>query len=308
MASNKNELLNNISKNTLAESSGDTISAGFAALMGFAGIPEALFLTPIVRGTTIGIVSYCYDEFIQRRLSKRESQKVENVTKIALQTYYELAEKDEHNAMVSQFDDSQLKYAYEVSENLMLTAIRQSEQTKVEILGRYYGRQFYKGNIDWQDMHQMITMASSLTLRQLVMIRLIADDFKGLNSKSFISNPSACVEINRLLNYGIWQKDGAAFSINDSIAPQLVDIISTPYSKEVSEALMLDRLSEEDIQRTIDSLNLKTEGTSEEVLTADDYKKHTVWQKFDENGDIELDTITPEDIDSIIQDDILKQI
>ena len=49
-------------------------------------------------------------------------------------------------------------------------------------------------------------------------------------------------------------------------------IISTPYSKEVSEALMLDRLSEEDIQRTIDSLNLKTE----------------------------LDTMKPEDIDSIL--------
>ena len=127
-------------------------------------------------------------------------------------------------------------------------------------MGRYYGRQFYKGNIDWQDMHQMITMAGSLTLRQLIMIRLIADDFKGLDTKSFIGNPSACVEINRLLDYGIWQKDGAAFSINDSIAPQLADIISTPYSKEVSEALMLDRLSEEDIQRTIYSLNLKTEG------------------------------------------------
>lgn len=280
MAKTNNKLLHNISKNTLAESSGDAISTAFAALMGFAGIPEALFLTPVVRGTTIGIVNYCYGEFIQQRLSKREIQKVEDVTKTALKTYYGLVEKDEQNAMVSQFDDSQLKYAYEVSENLMLTAIRQSEQTKVEILGRYYGRQFYKGNIDWQDMHQMITMAGSLTLRQLVMIRLIADDFKGLDSKSFIGNPSACVEINRLLNYGIWQKDGAAFSINDSIAPQLADIISTPYSKEVSEALMLDRLSEEDIQRTIDSLNLKTE----------------------------RDTMTSEDIDSILQDDTLKQI
>lgn len=308
MVKTNNKLLNNISKNTLAESSGDAISASFVALMGFAGIPEALFLTPVVRGTTIGVVNYCYDEFIQQRLSKREIQKVEDVTKTALKTYYGLVEKDEQNAMVSQFDDSQLKYAYEVSENLMLTAIRQSEQTKVEILGRYYGRQFYKGNIDWQDMHQMITMAGSLTLRQLIMIRLIADDFKGLDTKSFIGNPSACVEINRLLDYGIWQKDGAAFSINDSIAPQLADIISTPYSKEVSEALMLDRLSEEDIQRTIDSLNLKTEGKSEEVLTADDYKKHTAWQKFDENGDIELDTMTPEDIDTILQDDILKQI
>ena len=44
------------------------------------------------------------------------------------------------------------------------------------------------------------------------------------------------------------------------------------------------------------------------MLTADDYKKHTAWQKFDENGDIELDTMTPEDIDTILQDDILKQI
>lgn len=52
---------------------------------------------------------------------------------------------------------------------------------------------------------------------------------------------------------------------------------------------MLESLSEDDINEAIKSLSLTTEGTPEEVLTADDYKKHTQWQEFDQDGNIKID-------------------
>lgn len=68
---------------------------------------------------------------------------------------------------------------------------------------------------------------------------------------------------------------GAQFGINKSWKIQLESIIPTIYSDEVCKSLMLESLSEDDINEAIKSLSLTTEGTPEEVLTADDYKKHT---------------------------------
>ena len=105
----------------------------------------------------------------------------------------------------------------------------------------------------------------------------------------FIHNPSACVEINRLKDYGIWQTSGAAFGINESWDLQLESIIPTIYSEKVYEALMLDRLSEDDIKRTIESLKLSKEGTPERMLTEEDYKEvknRTEWQRLDQEGNI----------------------
>ena len=115
-----------------------------------------------------------------------------------------------------------------------------------------------------------------------------------INDYSFIGMavlrfPYACVEINRLKDYGIWQTEGAAFGINESWAIQLKSIIPTIYSEQVSNALMLDRLSDEDVKRTIESLGLTTEGERQSIITEEDYKKHTEWQSFDKDGNLQLD-------------------
>jgi hypothetical protein len=83
--------------------------------------------------------------------------------------------------------------------------------------------------------------------------------------------------VNRLRDYGIWLTEGAAFGIDESGTIQLKSIIPSRYSDKVYEALMLDRLSEDDVQRTIDSLDLKTEGTPQRMLTEEDYKAQTTW-------------------------------
>ena len=49
----------------------------------------------------------------------------------------------------------------------------------------------------------------------------------------------------------------------------------------VDEALMLDRLSKEDVARTIDSLRLTDAGDIKELLTRDEYEKGVArWGTF----------------------------
>ena len=287
-----NQLVDTIAKNSIAQGTGAAVSEGFGLLMTAIGLPEAVVLTPLVRGATIGVMNSCYDDVTHRNLSKIENEKVDYVTRIAIQTFMDFAEKDGVTAMSMQIEEGQLQYAYEVSEGLRLTAIRQSQRNKVEVLGRYYGKSFYKGETDWQDMHQMMTMVGDLTFRQIVMIKLISEGFNAINTKCFIHNPYACVEINRLKDYGIWQTEGAAFGINESCDLQLDCMIPTIYSGKVYEALMLEVISDEDVRRTLDSLDLKDEGTPQKMLTEDGYKKHTEWQEFDERGNLKIDAGT----------------
>ena len=216
-------------------------------------------------------------------MSNRETKKFKRVTLVAMQTFRELAEKNGVVAWELNMNPEYFDYAFEVAEHITFEAIRQSEQSKVDVLGRYYGNQFYKGSSNYQDMHQIITMIGMLTLRQIVMIRLISERFKGIDDNLFINNPSACVEMNRLLDYGIWQTKGASFGINNSWTIQLKNIIPTVYSDKIREDLMLGHLSNEDIVRTIESLQLTTQGAPLKVLTKEDYdsnKGSSVWENI----------------------------
>lgn len=267
-----------IAKSVTSEMAGTVTELAFSALVTAAGFPSAAIALPLAKGLVLGLVENCYNDCAQRTLSIRETKKLNRVSTIALETFRELAEKDGVIAWQMNIDSAYLDYAYEVAEHATMEAIKQSEMKKVDLLGRYYGRQFYKGATDWQDMHQMITMAGALSFRQIVMIRLIADDFKGMDKKMFISNPSACVEMNQLLSYGIWQTSGAPFGTNNSWAIQLDSIIPTYFSDQVCEALMLDRLEENDIKIAIDSLGLTEEGEKQSELTEDDYKSRTTFR------------------------------
>lgn len=271
-----------ILKNITTEVASAATESGFITVATAAGYPMLSLAMPFVKGVVLGLIENCYNDYSQRTLSIRESEKLNRVSIVAMQTFRKLAEKDgvvawELNMNLDYFD-----YAFEVAEHVTLESIRQSEQNKVDVLGRYYGNQFYKASTNWQDMHQVISMIGMLTFRQIVMIRLISDGFKGIDNNLFIGNPSACIEMNRLLDYGIWQTDGASFGINDSWTIQLKSIIPTIYSYKVKEELMLDSLSEEELASTIDSLHLTTDGTSLEVLTKEDYDKNSAlsWEEF----------------------------
>lgn len=272
-----------IKKNIATEVTGAAVDLVFPSLTVAAGFPMGVFATPLVKGLVLGLVQNCFNDYAQRTLSISEMRKLTQEYTVALKTFRELAEHDGVIAWEMNLNATCYDYFFEVAEHATMEGIRQSENTKVDILGRYYGRQFYNMSTDWQDMHQIINMVGTLTLRQLVVIRLIVEGFEGEDKNLFISNPSACVEINRLKDYGIWKTTGAEFGINESGAIQLSELIPTDYAKKVNESLMLNQLSDSDMLRTKESLNLTMDGEPKEVLTKKDYEDQIPrFRTFDE--------------------------
>ena len=280
----RSNMANEIKKNILSEYAGNAVETTFPVLAMAVGYPEAVVATPLVKGLVLGIIERCFNYNAKKTLSIRETKNLNKVSKVALQTFKELAEKDGVVAWEMNMDPSNEEYAMEVAEHATMEAIRQSEQKKIDVIGQYYGKRFYQGPADWQDMHQIITMAGSLTYRQMVLIRLICDGFDGISSEMFITNPSACVEINRMQDYGLWMTDMAMFKDDSSAKLQIKLLKPTRYAKMVYDALMLEKLSDDDIKRTMESLAISEEGEPAEGITKEDYEAATTWN-YDEKDE-----------------------
>ena len=286
----------NLMRNVLTQLAGNLTDAGFTALVSAYNLPAGLTLgaaQAMARGAMQGVMQNCYDEVQGMALSKREVQKHNMVFDVAERTYFELM-ADANDNGVSQvivIDDSYQQKVYETAEHLSLEAIRQSETKKIEVLGRYYGREFYKNgpNIDFQDMHQIINMAGTLSFRQIVLIRLINEGFRGVSPEMFITKPSACVEINRMRDYGLWMTDMAMFKNDASAGLQIKLLKPTAYTKTVCEALMLEKISDEDIRIITDSLAISDQGEPARGITEEDYDANTQWTEY--NADEEKITI-----------------
>lgn len=282
---------NNGMRSVIAQLTGGMTDQAFSALVSAYNLPAGLTLAvaqAVAKGALQGVMLNCYDDVKERQLSMKEVAKHNYVFEVAERTYFEMVTKDT-DACTTQLkivDDTYFQHVFETAEHVSMEAIHQSETKKIEVLGRYYGGEFYKNgwNLNFMDMHQIITMVGALTFRQIVLIRLISEGLKGYDTNLFVNNPTACVEINRLKDYGIWQTEGAAFGINDSWVIQLKSVIPTIYSEKVCEALLLDKISDDDVNRIMDSLELTEEGKSVEILTKEDYDKHTKWQDYNDEG------------------------
>ncbi len=271
-----------IKKNILSEYAGKAVETTFPALAIAVGYPAAVVATPLVKGLVLGIIERCFNFNAKKTLSIRETKNLYKVSRVTLQTFKELADQDGVVAWEMVVDPSNEEYALEVAEHATMEAIRQSEQKKIEVIGRYYGKRFYQGPADWQDMHQIITMVGALTYRQMVLIRLICDGFNGISQEMFITNPSACVEINRMQDYGLWMTDMAMFKDDSSAKIQIKLLKPTEYAKMVYDALMLEKLSDDDIKRTIESLAISEEGEPAEGITKEDFEASHTWFEYNE--------------------------
>ena len=58
----------------------------------------------------------------------------------------------------------------------------------------------------------------------------------------------------------------------------MYNIIPTDYCDFVSEDLMLDAISEEDVKMVIESLHLTTDGTPQKELTEEQFKQRTTFE------------------------------
>lgn len=288
-------MANEIKKSIVSEYAGNLVETTFPAIAVAVGFPAAVVAMPLVKGLVLGIIERCFNYNAKKTLSIGETKNLYRVSRVTLQTFKELADQNGAVAWEMTMDPSNEEYALEVAEHATMEAIRQSEQKKIDVIGRYYGKRFYQGPADWQDMHQIITMAGALTYRQMVLIRLICEGFQGISPEMFITNPSACVEINRMQDYGLWMTDMAMFKDDSSAKIQIKLLKPTEYAMMVYDALMLEKLSDDDIKRTIESLAISEEGEPAEGITKEDFEAATTWN-YDEKGEGMFVGSHPEDV------------
>ena len=81
-------------KETITNLAGAAVDASFNALALSAGFPAAAIAGPFAKGLIVGLIRNCYNNCAHRTLSARESEKLIQMSTIALQTFRELAEKD----------------------------------------------------------------------------------------------------------------------------------------------------------------------------------------------------------------------
>lgn len=106
-----------IAKNIVSEITGSVTESLFVTLASAAGFPVAALAAPLAKGLVLGLVENCFNDCSQMTLSVSEKKKLNQVSLVALQTFWEMAEKDGIVAWEMSIDPAYIDYAYEVAEH-----------------------------------------------------------------------------------------------------------------------------------------------------------------------------------------------
>lgn len=252
--------LNEAIIDTATDKTGDIILATAGTVLGgpVAGVavPIAVkFLANIIKSSmqTVSKDMTC------RQLSDIQLSKLERVCKAMSATLLELSKADaDQNAVVHPETEDYLHSTFETAEHVFITAINESQWAKLDVLGKFYAKEIYTDNRNWHNIHQVTSMIDNLTYRQIVMIKLLADNRFAVKDRivPVISDPDACVEMWKLSDIGVWRMEGMHFGKNNSYRIQCDNIYPTKYCRELSERLMLDTLNSNDIDDVFKSMKV----------------------------------------------------
>lgn len=253
--------LNEAIIDTASDITGDSILSTVSTIVGgpVAGVavPIAMkFLANIIKSNMQTVSK----DMSGRQLSDIQLAKLERVCKAMSVTLLELSKTDtEQNAAICPEAEDYLHATFESAEHIFITAINESQCAKLDVLGKFYAKAIYTDNRNWHNIHQVTSMIDDLTYRQIVMIKLLADNRFAVLDRTIpiITDPDACVEMWKLSDIGVWRMEGMPLGKNTSYPIKCNIIIPTRYCRELSERLMLDTLDSKDIDDVLDSMRVK---------------------------------------------------
>lgn len=264
----------------------------------FLGLPPGLVTViraskSILKGAAQTAVLKMYDDICQRQISLIETAKVDYSFKMAEKVFWEFVDKEGGENAGYSFDTAGPEYegARQAAEGFLMQSMKEFEHKKLDVLGRYYGRNLYYGNTQWESIYQTQKMIDRLTYRQIVLIRLISEHFNGEGPEHCITAPDACVEVMELLNYGIWKAPGAFLSQDNSQPIKLKSLVPTPYADKLNVELMLDKIEDADIKHILATLRIGPSESVNETLTLEDVTDMKDSMTWKEAGDSDIDEI-----------------
>lgn len=148
-------------------------------------------------------------DFNTRHLSSMQMEKINDVTKATIRSLYGMIEKNGWDETHPE-SEHYIQNAVEYVEDILCKTLNESRKKKREFLGNYLGTTLYTINMSepkWDNIFYLSSFLDKLTLRQIVITKLIANHFEIIDDKddwSCITNSVVISEVKELSSQNIW--------------------------------------------------------------------------------------------------------
>lgn len=257
----KKELLDSI-----MNLSSDVLPTAIVPLLNAMGIPttpQSMVIATKMAKTMwdIGFVGIIKD-FQDRHLSKMQQTGLDETIMSALDTYYSLMKRDGWNDVHPE-SAIYIQNAIEYSEDLLSKAINECKKAKRLFLGAYLGSTLYHLNIsspNWENVYYLSSLLNRLTLRQIILIKLVNNHFDRIEDSEDIvcvTNKVAISELKELANQNMWVGLISYQPDPTYIAIPLKYMYPTELAKELIGSILIPDSIEQSVNDIIESLDLK---------------------------------------------------
>jgi len=208
---------------------------------------------------SLGFTEVAHD-FNTRHLSSMQMDKIDDVTKATIRALYRMIEKNGWDETHPE-SDQYIQNAVEYVEDILCKALNESRKKKREFLGNYLGTTLYTINMstpNWDNILYLSSLIDKLTLRQIVLTKLIANQFDLIDDQedwSCITNKVVISEVKELSSQNIWIGLISRQPDPTYLALPLKYILPTDIAVELSAAV--DESVHDYIDDIIKSLDLK---------------------------------------------------
>lgn len=266
------------------------------AVTALTGTPLAGFsaaaLSSIVKNGAQACLSSIHEDFVKRQLSSMQLTRVEQVLYHAQMAYYEMIEKQGWELSHPEGEDY-IRGCLEACEHSVINAINETQFKKIPFEGFLFASKFNSIEIGFDDFHMMASILLKMTWRELVLVQLFREGFFETVKNYSIINPTSSVEIYDLITWGLVKPEKGWVIENNSAPVPAKDITITEFGITFSNALLLEKISAEDKDAIVKTLNLKT-GIEEVPVN----RIHTIDQEdieklFEDKSDEIIKAVTP---------------
>lgn len=246
-----------------------TIPAAATALATGTGIPSSVsaFAMTFAYKTAKDAITGVADDTRKRQLSEFQLKCINIVDQQAQLAYKKLCNASTEVEGQHPETEDYIANAAQFSLHVAQEAIRESQVKKLILLGNYWGWGMAKGYGKWDDLHANINLLSEMTFRQIVILKIFADGFNDEIKDNSITNPTACIEVNKLLQTGLLRREGVPMTEDKSAPVKVDDLFVTDYGQQILEGLLLNEpLPKKEIDEVFHQFNMKDVENTQELF------------------------------------------
>ena len=199
-----------------------------------------------------------YDDFSDRQLSKFQLERLKNITFQAITTFCKRCKVDDWNIEHPE-SDAYIKFLFESQDHLIYQSLQDAQRQKDILYVSYWGNLIYEHDENWDDQYFIINLLGRLSIRQIILIRLLVDGFPGINTSLAITNPIIVSEFNDLSPL-FWHIEKGIELNNSWESRHLGNLVVTDFAKNIYTMLDLSECFTEEMIKEI-TLQMKLQST-----------------------------------------------